>query len=211
MKTKLVIFDFSGTLAYSRADGQNLIEGINDLGFKTQASLEIDSFYPIVRQFLDSAKSWQDLAEKISFVLDKETDQRNVKKLAELLQKSLGFKLYDDAQEAFNLPVQKAILTTGSHFLLNNCGLPEDIRIFTPLETRYLKPDPRAFLFVLEQMGIDPQQAMMVGDETERDLIPAVDLGMKAFLIDRGSKNIDDLPNGITKINSLKKLSEYAY
>ncbi|MFA7715227.1 MAG: HAD family hydrolase, partial [Candidatus Paceibacterota bacterium] len=72
-----------------------------------------------------------------------------------------------------------------------------------------LKPDPRAFLFVLEQLGVDPRQAAMVGDEIGRDLVPAIGLGMKAFLIDREDKDTSVLPDGIIKINSLKKLGEY--
>ncbi|MFA5742380.1 MAG: HAD family hydrolase [Candidatus Paceibacterota bacterium] len=122
---------------------------------------------------------------------------------------NLSFELFGDAQKAFALPVQKAILTAADHFLLKGCDIPKDIKIFTPLETKYLKPDPRAFLFVLEQLGVSPQQAAMIGDEVERDLIPAVGLGMKAFLINRENKDISVLPNGIIRINSLKKLGEY--
>ena len=146
METKLAIFDFSGTLAYPKANGQNVLE---------------------------------------------------------------GFKLYGDAQEAFVLPVQKAILTAASHFLLNDCNIPKNIEIFTPLETKYLKPDPKAFLFVLEQLEVTPGEAVMIGDEVERDLIPAISLGMKAFLIDRENKNKGVLPGGIIKINSLKELGAY--
>lgn len=209
MEIKLAIFDFSGTLAYSKADGPNLLEGIDSLGFRLKTPSEIDLFYALIRQFLDSAESWQNLSEKIVFAMGIKEDKGIVEKLAGLLKDSLGFKLYDDAQEAFALPVQKAILTAGNHFLLKDCGIPEDIKIFTPLETKYLKPDPRAFLFVLEQMAIDPQQAIMVGDELERDLTPAASLGMKAFLIDREDKNTDALPDGIIKIKSLKDLCRY--
>lgn len=210
METKLAIFDFSGTLAYSKADGQSLIKGMESLGFKFEPS-DTNLFYDIIRRFLDSTESWQKLAEEIILAMNKNAGKKTAKKLSDILKNCLGFKLYDDAQKAFALPVLKTILTAGSRFLLKDCNIPKDVRIFTPMETKYLKPDPRAFRFVLEQMAVDPRQAIMVGDETERDLIPAASLGMKAFLIERENENTGKPPKGIIKINSLKDLKDLIF
>jgi len=66
-----------------------------------------------------------------------------------------------------------------------------------------LKPDPRAFLAVLEKLKVKPEEVLMIGDEVERDLIPAKNLGMEVILIDRENK-IENTP--IRKISSLAEL-----
>ncbi len=112
---------------------------------------------------------------------------KEVKK-EDFLKGNVDCGLFDDAKEVFGLPCQKAILTTGSAFLFSNLGLEKHFEIFTPKETKFIKPDTRAFLMVLEKFNVKPKQAVMVGDEIERDILPAEKLGMKAILIDRENK-----------------------
>jgi HAD superfamily hydrolase (TIGR01549 family) len=47
------------------------------------------------------------------------------------------------------------------------------------------KPDPSIFRAVLDLLGADPSEAVMVGDSPEDDIDGARALGMQAFLIDR--------------------------
>lgn len=47
------------------------------------------------------------------------------------------------------------------------------------------KPDPTIFRAVLEQLGVEPEEAAMVGDSLEDDIEGARALGMRAFLVDR--------------------------
>jgi HAD superfamily hydrolase (TIGR01549 family) len=44
------------------------------------------------------------------------------------------------------------------------------------------KPDVRYFLHVLEELGVQPENAVMVGDRIDCDVVPAKLLGMKAVL-----------------------------
>ena len=121
----------------------------------------------------------------------------------DFLKRNVNCKLFDDVKEAIKLPEQKAILTTGSSFLFSNLGLEKHFKIFTPKETKFIKPDPRAFLIVLEEFNVKPKETVMVGDEIERDILPAEKLGIKTILIDRENK-IKDY-SGI-KIRSLSEL-----
>jgi len=123
--------------------------------------------------------------------------------LADFYKENLVYKLYDDVKEIVNLPFQKAILTSGAGFLIKKLGLEKFAEVFTPKETKFLKPDKRAFLVVLEKLKVKPEEALMVRDEIERDLIPAKNLGMGAILIDRENK-IENAP--FKKISSLKEL-----
>ena len=47
------------------------------------------------------------------------------------------------------------------------------------------KPHPAIFLSALEQLGVRPEEAAMVGDSPEDDVEGANALGMRAFLVDR--------------------------
>ena len=123
----------------------------------------------------------------------------------DFLKRNVDCGLFDDVKEAIKLPEQKAILTTGSAFLFSNLGLEKHFKIFTPKETKFIKPDTRAFLIVLEKFKVKPEQAVMVGDEIERDILPAEKLGIKAILIDRENKIKNYL--GI-KIRSLIELKD---
>jgi HAD superfamily hydrolase (TIGR01509 family) len=123
--------------------------------------------------------------------------------LADFYRENLVYQLYDDVQEVINLPYLKAILTGSAPFLFSNLGLEKHFQIFTPQETKIKKPDPQAFLYPLNKFRVKPEEAMMIGDEIERDLIPAQKLGIEAILIDRENK-ITNPP--VKKINSLTEL-----
>ena len=48
-----------------------------------------------------------------------------------------------------------------------------------------VKPSPTIFLAVLDELGVAPEAAVMVGDSLEDDVEGARALGMRAFLVDR--------------------------
>jgi putative hydrolase of the HAD superfamily len=51
------------------------------------------------------------------------------------------------------------------------------------------KPDPSIFGAVLRELGVDPDDAAMVGDSIEDDVEGAQALGMRAFLLDRDDRH----------------------
>jgi HAD superfamily hydrolase (TIGR01549 family) len=54
-----------------------------------------------------------------------------------------------------------------------------------------VKPHPTIFQAVLDRLGVEPDQAAMVGDSPEDDLEGARALGMRAFLVDREGIHLD--------------------
>jgi HAD superfamily hydrolase (TIGR01549 family) len=50
----------------------------------------------------------------------------------------------------------------------------------------YRKPDPRLFLRALEDLAVEPGEAIMVGDRIDNDIVPARLLGMRAILFRTG-------------------------
>jgi putative hydrolase of the HAD superfamily len=55
----------------------------------------------------------------------------------------------------------------------------------------YVKPHPTIFQAALQQLGVEPAAAAMVGDSLEEDVEGARALGMRAILIDRDDRHPD--------------------
>jgi putative hydrolase of the HAD superfamily len=51
-----------------------------------------------------------------------------------------------------------------------------------------VKPDPSIFRAALDRLGVQPEEAAMVGDSPEDDIEGARALGMRAFLVDRDDR-----------------------
>lgn len=64
------------------------------------------------------------------------------------------------------------------------------------------KPDKEMFLYALDMLGIEPCEAVFVGDSVEQDYDGAFGAGIRPFLIDREGKH----PSHFNKIASLTEL-----
>ena len=53
-------------------------------------------------------------------------------------------------------------------------------------EARYAKPDPEIFRIALKKAGCRPEEAMMIGDRLDNDIIPAAKLGMHTAWVRQG-------------------------
>lgn len=65
-----------------------------------------------------------------------------------------------------------------------------------------MKPDPRIFGGILEQLGVSPSDAVMVGDSYHDDVLGARAAGMQGILLDRSGRSSKDAPT----IRSLAQL-----
>ena len=207
MKPKLILFDLFGTLVspVTKLKPEVFFAFYQKLGIQLKTREDIKSFTSIFTWLMGESTSWQELSQKLLKKVLPKQNKEKVNELSRFYQENLVYQLYDDVKEMINLPYQKAILTSAAHFLFSNLGLEKYCRVFTPRETKFLKPDPRAFLYPLEKLRAKPEETVMVGNELERDLIPAKNLGMEAILIDRGDK-IGNAP--VKKISSLAELKQ---
>jgi len=66
--------------------------------------------------------------------------------------------------------------------------------VVTPDAGRAPKPHPDIFIQAAASIGLEPDQCLMVGDDLEADILPARQLGMKAFHVvrDVAGKGIAD-------------------
>ena len=72
-----------------------------------------------------------------------------------------------------------------------------------PRSARF-KPDPAGFRYTAEMLGVEPGEAVYVGDRPEVDLAGARAAGMPAVLVDRTGKV--DLPEDAPVISDLRAL-----
>lgn len=204
MKIKLVVFDFWKTLAFApEYDPQKFYSSLGEFGIEIKGKDNAKRFSSLFSKLMHTSKNWTVFSEQLLTELGKDKKKEDIKAFADFLKENISYKIYNDVKGILNIPYEKAILTDSARFFVENSELKNFGRLFTPVETKSLKPDPKVFLTVINDFKIKPEECVMVGDDVERDLVSAKNLGMKTILIDRE----DRYPNykGI-KINSFKEL-----
>jgi putative hydrolase of the HAD superfamily len=123
---------------------------------------------------------------------------------------SENFELYEDV-----LPVLEALRVAGLRIgLVSNTSrdldsfvshfrLPVDAWISSGRHGK-VKPSPSIFMAVLDQLGVGPESAVMVGDSLEDDVEGARALGMQAYLVDRDGRT--DVPDALPTLLALPAL-----
>ena len=206
--TRLIIFDFSGTLAYHQT-GQYREVAAKLRDFNLQVGEEqIAKLEAKLPEYFSESSGWKELTDKIIQKLGivMEFDRREA--LEVFVQKKLAWKLFGDVEDVVSLSQDKAILTLSGKFAIDSIPELQHFTVFPPQADGVQKPDPRAFQTVLKKMKAKPEETLMVGDTLENDILPAQALGIKAILLDRDNK-IEAGDSAITKITSLKELKSY--
>ncbi len=71
----------------------------------------------------------------------------------------------------------------------------------------YEKPHPEIFRYALRQAGVEPDEALHVGDHIDADVAGAQSVGISAVLIDRRERFTEaDIPEGLPLIRTLAEL-----
>ncbi len=61
---------------------------------------------------------------------------------------------------------------------------PEDFEFYTTYEnSRYCKPNVKYYMDIIDRLGLRAEECMMVGNDVDEDIIPALSLGMEAHLL----------------------------
>ena len=105
-----------------------------------------------------------------------------------------NFDLYEDAlpvlEELRRLGLGLALVSNGvrdlDEFVLHH-GLDVDAAVCSRAHGR-IKPHETIFRAALERLGVEPGDAVMVGDSLEDDVEGARALGMRALLVDRENR-----------------------
>jgi FMN phosphatase YigB (HAD superfamily) len=203
MNKKLIVFDFSGTLAKEPTKNipaffAGLKKNGCDLNSKNQKE-----FLNFLKKGLSEYRDWYPLSQGVASFFKRETDGD----LIELLKKLIVFQPFEDVREIASLPIKKAILTDASPFLIDLGRFEKSFSVFTPQITTYRKPDERAFQCVLDRCGAKAKETVMVGNDLYEDIIPAKNMGMTVILLDREGKIPEQ--KGIFKASSMREVGGY--
>lgn len=133
-----------------------------------------------------------------------------------------GYRSFEDVMPALirlrEAGVQRAIISNADNDVTEFCqrlALADEMDlIVTSALVGYEKPDARTFRAALDPLGVDPADALHIGDQPKSDVIGALQIGMRAALIDRYQRHeqdnhdvpvmhgLDDLVNYVLAVNS---------
>lgn len=95
---------------------------------------------------------------------------------------------------------------------LQEAGLPVDF-IASSATWGIEKPDPAFFWRISQETGLPPEQIAYVGDRLDNDVLPALEVGMKAIFVRRGPwgyvhTNWPEVDKATARIETLSALAE---
>jgi 2-haloalkanoic acid dehalogenase type II len=219
---KAVVFDLYGTLVSGGVNvkGEDLDEALSRI--LRQANYEV--YYQEVEAarhmvfFIDYPRGRADTPHQFyTRVLERleiRSDLKLVDKLARKATESERVRLYEDAvptaKALKSRGIKTAVLTTAPSWLFRHVLEDNDVKIdfiCTAKEAKAVKPNPQIYRTVLQKFGVKPNEALMVGDTPEIDIIPSKKLGMKtALLCRKEKKKVKEADYVITSLTQLLKI-----
>ncbi len=119
--------------------------------------------------------------------------ERFIKKLAEKYVLCIAS---DEFMDMLELKLDKALPSWRGIFRM----------VVTPEKTGTMKPSRKFYRIIMEELNVKPEECVVVGDDWERDLKPAKQLGMKTVLVSAEKKGSPD--GWVQKLDELEKMIE---
>lgn len=219
VKIKAVLFDLHGSLVHtedvvSEEEISNLFfsRGYEVSPQQLRASWMFVAFVDYPKY---GYKSWRSYFQRILKRLNVNADKETLNEAIELLKRS-PYQLYSDAAEAVVKAKQSglktAIVTTIAYFQFKEAV--KSIKgyldfIMTGFEAGCDKTNPRMYKRVLEILQVEPEEAVMVGDNSDIDVDLPKRLGIRAIFLDRTGQNTKP-ENADAIVHSLPEAVEIA-
>ena len=212
---KAVIFDLWSTLAFNDAPSSTITQifesiGIDGTNPKNQR-LMVESF--MKKKYDTIEDGMRDFCRAFG------KDEKLAKDLAKLWNdKVLTIRLFDDVLPTLRELKKRyklGLITNTQSFRLGYFYEKKFFEIFDyacfSYEAGMLKPDPRIFRLTLKKLGVKPEDAVMIGDNLQSDVMGAEAVGIKGILIKRFQrkrfrwKEKGTWKRTITNLSELKK------
>lgn len=215
---KAIIFDLWNTLAYNDTPQNPMMLLERKLGIKAEDYKKIEK--PFMTQKFPSVL---EAAKHLCEFLGKDADCSTINDLLDIWDKSrMRLAFFPDVlpeleklREKYKIAlVSNTDCFTMKPFFENGYKKYFDEIAFS-YDTGLLKPDPRLFRLVLHNLGVKPQEAVMVGDNLHDDVEAALGVGMHAVLMKRDPKEFKFVPSWMEhgtyekEISSLKELGKF--
>jgi putative hydrolase of the HAD superfamily len=192
---KAVLFDLHGTLAYMEnpVSVEKISEHLFGRGYEVSPQ-QLRASWMFVA-FVDYPKygyrNWHSYFSRIFWRLKVKVDKETLDDIVKLLKSNL-YRLYPDAAEAV-MKAKKhgyktAVVTTVAYFQFKRAVKPIKRYldfIMTGYEARCDKTNPKMYRKVLETLKVKPDEAVMIGDNLQVDILLPKQLGIHTILLDR--------------------------
>jgi putative hydrolase of the HAD superfamily len=213
-----VLLDALGTLVELQPPAPRLQRLLCDLGFEVTEEQAAAGFMAEIAYYLDHHLDGSD-PERLERLRDRCADEmRRALDIPELdhatarrvMLGALEFTPYPDVGPALRDLRERGItVVIASNW---DCSLPEWLAptgildlvdgVVTSAEVGAAKPSPRVFERALGIAGVEPGEALHVGDKVDNDVEGAAAAGVRAVLLQREG----DPPPGVESIRSLREL-----
>lgn len=201
--SRAYIFDLFGTLVLVRNEGYEVMMQrlIHEVPYGDLRE------YTLVSDFTDSHSALDLIAERFSLQID-EDRKENI--LQEINDWCLKCELFPEVKEVLaylkNKDVKLAMLSNNHTFIESvhtNLDIAQYFDVITlSHKVGYAKPQKEIYELCLNQLDIVAQDAIMIGDQKEKDVDMPKSLGMEALLFDPEKKNTS-YGSRIEKFNEL--------
>lgn len=200
VKMKTVLFDLHGTLAHQ--ENPVTVEEISEHLFSRSYEVspqQLKASWMFVA-FIDYPKygyrNWNSYFSRILWRLKVKEDKKTLSDIVKLLERD-SYTLYSDTAEAVTKAkkcgFKTTVVTTIAYFQFEKAVKP--IRryldfIMTGYEARCDKTNPKMYRKVLEILKVKPDEAVMIGDNVQVDVLLPKRIGIHAILLDRKRQNL---------------------
>jgi len=216
--TRAVLLDALGTLVELQPPAPRLQRLLHDFGFEVSEEQAAAGFMAEIAYYVDHHLDGSD-RERLERLRDRCADEmRRALGIAELdhatarraMLGALVFTPYPDVEPALSeLRDRGMTVVIASNW---DCSLPDWLRpagildlvddVVTSAEVGAAKPSPRVFKRALGIAGVEPGEALHVGDKVDNDIEGAAAAGIRGVLLQREG----DPPPGVESIRSLAEL-----
>jgi putative hydrolase of the HAD superfamily len=217
--TRAVLLDALGTLVELQPPAPRLRRQLHDLGFEVSEEQAAAGFMAEIAYYLDHHLDGSD-PERLERLRDRCADEmRRALDIPELdhatarraMLGALEFTAYPDVLPALrDLRDRGVVVVIASNWdvslpdWLGPTGILDFVDgIVTSAEVGAAKPSPRVFQRALGIAGVEPGDALHVGDKIDNDLEGAAAAGIRGVLLQREG----DPPAGVESISSLTELA----
>ena len=215
---RAVLLDALGTLVELQPPAPRLQRQLHDFGFDVSEDQAAAGFMAEIAYYLDHHLDGSD-PERLERLRDRCADEmRRALGIEELdhararraMLGALEFTPYPDVEPALRELRERGLtVVVASNW---DCSLPEWLRpagilelvdgVVTSAEVGAAKPSPRVVERALGIAGVEPGEALHVGDKVDNDIEGAAAAGIRGVLLQREG----DPPAGVESIRSLREL-----
>ena len=215
-KIKYIFFDLAYTLLDKPILYQTIVRTLGDFNIKVDEGLVKVKHRFLLDSVLIPQKSTKVFYDSFNSELLSAFGVIPSKKILDALYKNcsnLQWEKFSDIAALNEFSVPFGIISNWDSSLRQKLQLISSVHFQTVIsstEAKISKPDPRIYQKVIEATCLTADQIVYVGDSIRLDIIPALDVGIRAILIDRYNFYPQFKGEKITTLFELKnKINKY--